>query len=121
MPLTFNVTRCEDYESLDPDLTRGLVFECMAVAYNEITLRNYRDFWHRSCFWRKLAGLPGFNLATIKRYVGMTTNVSTEALDPWLRRQYDITAGDLDSGHVHMEYYPYCLDLPEEDAATEEV
>ena len=87
MSLDWNITACENYEELTTEenwaVTSSIVLATMSAGMGEITSQNAPEFFarlHAADLW------PGLTMETVRRYVGLKTNVSTETEAAWSKR-----------------------------------
>ena len=142
MPLTWDLTDCEDYKSLQTDdewgITQTLIFCTMHTGIGHLTEKNADEFYARVHFLEQLNG--GLILATrngkridrplmpldIKRRIGLRTNASfkDESRTSFVKRH--VTNGALRDGiYRYREAVRHDFDgslyqfiEPEDDAAV---
>jgi len=104
MALSWNITDVKDWKKIDEEGIRGvldtLLYMTMIVGMGEITEKNYKQFFARLDFAQKVSGpfmwavnqkskKPKNVLFTeehIKRFIGLSTNVTYETPSAWVKR-----------------------------------
>lgn len=107
MGLRWDLTKCENIAELQAKkqwpITEAMIFRCMSVGLMTITEKNVEEFHTRSCMLERIDG-PFFSnskgegeslgLDTIRRYIGLSTNVSNSTRTQFNKRIMDSVRRD---------------------------
>lgn len=103
MSLDWNITNCVDADNLLTEdqwpTTEFVIFSTMVMGIGEITEENVSEYFARIRFYERLNGtffrrkdefgniedFP-FPAQQLRKYVGLTANVSYEKFEPWVAR-----------------------------------
>lgn len=92
MPLNWDASELPNLPWADQseeqrDRTANLAWVCMAVGYRSITESNWKEFYARYCFYRRIAGdLGRYEAIDIYQRIGFSTNCSEEIATKWYKR-----------------------------------
>jgi len=95
MALNWSIENCNDWEQLITDdnwqVTNALVWLTMGVDLGEIDVSNVNDFYARIKVWERVCGhlliAPYYiTFEDVFRRVGLSSNVSNQSLNEWLKR-----------------------------------
>ena len=98
MPLDWNLSEVKDFDQLLEEdgspsrLTTNLIYACMPVSLSSITERNHIDFFTRLAIYESCFGTfmtRPFELADIKRHIGLKTNCSNSSYPAFLKKVYN--------------------------------
>ena len=99
MALTWDLTKCEDWEKLRSDkqwpYTYSMIWATMGLGIGDLSEANLPEFYARMHLWEKIHGAwitkdgedEFFTPAQVRRYQGLQTNVyPMETRAKWLKR-----------------------------------
>lgn len=104
MSLTWDARNIKNFEALNPDTTRTMVFQCAIIGFGEITDKNADDFYLRTKMMDYAhGGDSGITLATVLAYRGLRTNAFPDRTDAAFRKQLAGTMRDRAARALHEE------------------
>jgi hypothetical protein len=84
----------DENDYMYPD-TQSIIFTTMSVGLGEITEKNWLEFYARMNIIERLGGYTPIPPERVKEHIGLSTNVSNETRNQWMKRWFEYEFSDI--------------------------